>query len=524
MKTKALIRWRSIVMGLCCLLFILFTGTVNATAPRTLNVAIEPVYAPFEFTSASGELQGFDVDVIREIGKASGFNVNFQNLAFDGMIPALQSKTVDAAVGAMTITQQRAQSVDFSRPYFKAGLAIAVKEGTQGITQLEDLDGKRVAVQLGTTGAEAIKKVPGANVSTFNGSAVALQELSNGNVDAVVADAPIMLYALNTGNVQGLTLTGDLLTEEYYGIPTPKNSPNLQLINQGLGTILQNGTYERIYRKWFNAAPPQLPEVAPVLAAAQQGNAQQPARSIGWLATIVNAMPALLAGALITIILAAISVILGLVLGSLIAIARLSHTKPIRWAARAYIDFFRGTPLLVQLFMVYFGIPALLQGLGLQFSFDRFFAAVLALSLNAAAYMAEIVRGGIQSIETGQTEAAQSLGMDSTQTMRHIIFPQALRRMLPPLGNEFITLLKDTSLVAVIGFEELFRQGQLIVATTYRPFEIYAAVALIYLVLTLVSSQAFSYLEKAMNPVARRRAQRERADRDRIPAGAVRQR
>jgi arginine/lysine/histidine/glutamine transport system substrate-binding/permease protein len=126
---------------------------------------------------------------------------------------------------------------------------------------------------------------------------------------------------------------------------------------------------------------------------------------------------------------------------------------------------------------------------------------VLALSLNSAAYIAEIVRAGIQSIDLGQSEAAESLGLDSIQTMRYVIFPQAFRRMLPPLGNEFITLLKDTSLVAVIGFEELFRKGQLIVANNYRAFEIYAAVAIVYLCLTLLSSQAFTWLEKRLNPM-----------------------
>jgi arginine/lysine/histidine/glutamine transport system substrate-binding/permease protein len=136
----------------------------------------------------------------------------------------------------------------------------------------------------------------------------------------------------------------------------------------------------------------------------------------------------------------------------------------------------------------------------LTFNFNRFAAAVIALSLNCAAYIAEIVRAGIQSIEIGQSEAAQSLGLSSVQTMRYIIFPQAFRRMIPPLGNEFISLLKDTSLVAVIGFEELFRKGQLIVADNYRAFEIYAAVAVMYLCLTLLSSQAFSKLETWMNP------------------------
>jgi arginine/lysine/histidine/glutamine transport system substrate-binding/permease protein len=130
---------------------------------------------------------------------------------------------------------------------------------------------------------------------------------------------------------------------------------------------------------------------------------------------------------------------------------------------------------------------------------------VLALSLNSAAYIAEIVRAGVQSIEPGQVEAAQSLGLGPGQTLRYIVFPQAFRRMLPPLGNEFITLLKDTSLVAVIGFEELFRRGQLIVADNYRAFEVYAAIALIYLALTLLSSQAFSWLERSMNPAKRSR-------------------
>lgn len=160
--------------------------------------------------------------------------------------------------------------------------------------------------------------------------------------------------------------------------------------------------------------------------------------------------------------------------------------------------------MLVQIFMIYFGLPAIAQQIGFDFSLDRLAAAVLALSLNSAAYIAEIVRAGIQSIDLGQSEAAESLGLDSIQTMRYVIFPQAFRRMLPPLGNEFITLLKDTSLVAVIGFEELFRKGQLIVATNYRAFEIYAAVAIVYLCLTLLSSQGFSWLEKRLNPVRKK--------------------
>ena len=218
------------------------------------------------------------------------------------------------------------------------------------------------------------------------------------------------------------------------------------------------------------------------------------------LGFIIEAFPTLLKGALITLQLTAISVALGSIGGIALGIARLSKVGIVRLLARVYIDFFRGTPLLVQLFMIYFGIPAFMKSLELDFSFNQWGAAVLGLSLNSAAYLAEIVRAGIQSIETGQREASESLGLSSTQTMRYVVFPQALRRMVPPLGNEFITLLKDTSLVAVIGYQELFRQLQLIVARNFRSFEIFFAVALVYLALNIMASQAFSLLERKLDP------------------------
>ena len=217
--------------------------------------------------------------------------------------------------------------------------------------------------------------------------------------------------------------------------------------------------------------------------------------------TVFEALPVLIQGAGVTVLLAALGTVLGMIAGTLLGIARLSPSKIVSFAARCYIDFVRGTPLLVQIFIIYFGLPGLAKSMGLSFSLNQLSAAVLALTLNSAAYLAEIIRGGIQSIEIGQREAAESLGLGPVETMTYVIFPQAFRRMIPPLGNEFITLLKDTSLVAVIGFEEVFRRGQLIVAQNYKSFEIYTAVALVYLVLTLVSSQLFDRLEQSMNPV-----------------------
>jgi arginine/lysine/histidine/glutamine transport system substrate-binding/permease protein len=435
------------------------------------------------------------------IASAAGFEVEFQSMPFDGIIPALQARTVDAGISAMTITEERAKTVAFSRPYFKAGLAIAIRGDNPEITSFESLKNKKIAVQIGTTGAEKAKSVSGAEVRSFDSTPLALQELVNGNVDAVIGDAPVILYAINTGNLQNVKTVQQLLTEEYFGIATAKSSPNLALINQGLNLVIKNETYDQIYQKWFKIKPPELPERLPF----QQETVAGESGIFTSIGIILRYLPLLLQGALVTVQLTLISIIFGLVGGSLIGIARLYGSSIVSLLARAYVDFFRGTPLLVQIFMIYFGLPAIAQELGLTFNLNRLAAAIVALSLNSAAYLAEIVRAGIQSIELGQNEAAQSLGLSPVQTMHYVIFPQALRRMLPPLGNEFISLLKDTSLVAVIGFEELFRKGQLVVAENYRAFEIYAAVAVVYLCLTLLSSQVFSKLERWMNPVHRSR-------------------
>ncbi|HSM82282.1 MAG TPA: ABC transporter permease subunit [Nodosilinea sp.] len=494
------LRWlkRGLALALCLLLGVGATqmaGLAQDTA-AAWEVGTEPAFPPFEMKDeATGNLTGFDIELMTAMAEAAGREVRFISLPFDGLVPALQARNIDAAISGMTITAERALTVDFTRPYFEAGLAIAVREGDTEIQTLEDLEGKRIAVAIGTTGAQQATAIEGATVSQFDNAPLALQELINGNVDAVVNDLPVTLYAINEANLQGAKIVGELVTEEYYGIALPKGSEILAEMNTALGTLIQDGTYDQIYRKWFLTDPPVLPEVAPALAQAGV------ATGFDW----GNLLKNLIKGAGITLMLTAASFFFGLIGGSLVAFAMISPFKPLRWLCRIYVDFFRGTPMLVQLFMIYFGLPALFQSLGFDISFNRIFAAVLALSLNVAAYLAEILRGGIQSIDRGQWEAGESLAMNPAETMRYVIFPQAFRRILPPLGNEFITLIKDTSLAAVIGFEELFRQGQLTVATTYRAFEVYLAVAIVYLIMTSLASIVFKRLEAYMDPVNRPR-------------------
>lgn len=206
---------------------------------------------------------------------------------------------------------------------------------------------------------------------------------------------------------------------------------------------------------------------------------------------IINSLPLLLSGALVTIEITALAVGIGFFIGLCVGVARLSNFKILKYFAIVYADTIRGTPLLVQIFLIYFALPMLINH-----QIDPFAAAVTACSINSGAYVSEIFRAGIQAIDKGQMEAARSLGLSWWQSMKFIILPQAFSKILPPLGNEFIAMLKDTSLVSVIGFEELTRRGQLIIAKTYGSFEIWSTVAVIYLVMTVSISQLVAFLEK----------------------------
>lgn len=210
-------------------------------------------------------------------------------------------------------------------------------------------------------------------------------------------------------------------------------------------------------------------------------------------ALLLDSAPFLLKGAYYTVVLSLGGMFFGLLLGFGLALMRLSRFKSLSWLARLYVSFFRGTPLLVQLFVIYYGFPQL----GIEL--DPLPAALIGFSLNMAAYACEILRAAIGSIERGQWEAAASIGMTRAQTLRRAILPQAMRTALPPLGNSFISLVKDTALAATIQVPELFRQAQLITARTFEVFTMYLAAALIYWILATVLSHFQNKLEERVN-------------------------
>ena len=208
---------------------------------------------------------------------------------------------------------------------------------------------------------------------------------------------------------------------------------------------------------------------------------------------IIDALPILLAGAVVTLKILVISLLFAMLLGLAFGLMSTSQVKGLRAAATAYVDLIRGTPLLVQIFFIYFGLPV---ALGMQI--EAMTAGIIAISVNAGAYLAEIFRAGIESVDKGQMEAARSLGLTRWQAMRLVILPQATRRMIPAFVNQFIISLKDTSLLSVIGIQELTQNGEIIVSSTYRSFEIWSAVGLIYFVIIFVLSRLSRLLERRM--------------------------
>lgn len=211
------------------------------------------------------------------------------------------------------------------------------------------------------------------------------------------------------------------------------------------------------------------------------------------LTLLLNALPLLLKGALITLRIAAMVAVIGIVLGTLIGLGRTSGRPWLAGILRAFVEMIRGTPLYTQLLLVVFGLPA-----ALNIQYDEFIAAILTMGVNSSAYVSEIIRAGIQSIDKGQMEAARSLGMNHAKAMLYIILPQAFKRVIPPLLNEVVTLIKDSSLIGALALVELTRTAQLIASKTYQPFPAYVGAALLYLTMTLSLSQFSVWLERRL--------------------------
>ncbi|MBC8136433.1 MAG: ABC transporter permease subunit, partial [Fibrella sp.] len=483
-----------------------------------LRVATDATYPPFEYMQG-GKIVGFDKEIGDEIGRELGIPVEYVSMEWSGVFASLETGQCDIIMAGVTITEPRKKGNAFTRPYFLSGQVLARRKGNTKISRPEDLlqENRIVAVQQETTGQFAMEKrgMPKDRQHRFDTLQDALLDTRNGNSEAAVGDLPVLIDMIAKGYPEMEVVPGKPFVEENLGIVARRDSRDLVFaINAALERIMADGRYARIYEKWMKepmtltslakletvksdgtVIPEAIQTAATVTQKPGTSNDAKSEKAVSGSAFTIrfdvlrDALPLLLKGAGLTLILTVCTLLVGTPAGLCIALARLSGIPPLRALATVYVELVRGTPLLMQIYVIYFVFPAL--GLSLP----PFAAGLAALSFNSAAYVAEIFRAGIESIDSGQREAGQALGMTGAQTMRHIILPQTIRRVLPPLTNEAVALLKDSSLVSVVALSELMRVGKEIATTAGAPTTIYLAVAVLYLVMTLPLTSLVRHLE-----------------------------
>lgn len=446
---------------------------VNIVEREKFVIGTEASFKPFEYRQGS-EVVGFDIDLARMIADDMNKDLVVEEMSFDGLIPALKAGKVDAILAGLTITPDRAKSVDFSHGYYTASQKIIVHKNSS-IKSSKDLAGKKVAVQLGTTGDTLMTSNKSVHTIQFPLVPSVLQELNSGRVDAAVIDAdPATLYLKNFPN---LRIINEDLSQEQYAVAVNKNKPELlKIINKTISDIQKDGRYEKLIEKHFSD---NTTETKPMSYW----------QKLHFIFIESNRYMYLIKGVAMTLVLAFFAVLIGVAFGLIIALCRTSHVLILEKIGYWYVTIIRGTPVLVQLLIMYYVVFG-----SYQFA-PKTLVAILAFGLNSAAYVAEIFRSAIENIDIGQYEAASSLGLKYSTTMRYVILPQAFRNSLPSLANEFVSLLKETSVVGWIGANDLMRGADNIRFQTATAFESLIVVAIIYLILTGIFSKFVTKLE-----------------------------
>jgi His/Glu/Gln/Arg/opine family amino acid ABC transporter permease subunit len=436
------------------------------------------VYAPFSYhDEATGQLAGYDVDVARAVGDKLGVKVEFVETPWDSIFAALEANRFDVVANEVTITKERQGKYDLSEPYSVGEGVIVTRASDNSITSLADVKGK-VAAENATSNWSDIARKAGARVETVEGFTQAITLLNQGRVDVVINDSIAVYAYLAETNDTSVKIAGTIGEKSEQGFAARKNSGLLPDLNKALDDLRADGTLASISQKYLKANASGAP-------AASQATPRS-----AWQLIVDNLWPLAKAAITKTIPLTIISFVIGLVIALAVALARLSPNVILTNVSRFYISIIRGTPLLVQLFIVFFALPEF----GVKI--DPFPAAVIAFSLNVGGYAAEIIRSAIQSIPKGQWEAAETVGLNYVGALRRIILPQATRVAVPPLSNTLISLVKDTSLASTILVTELLRQAQIIAAPTFEFFALYGTAAVYYWVICLVLSFGQSRLER----------------------------
>ncbi|WP_056993072.1 ABC transporter permease subunit [Lacticaseibacillus saniviri] len=480
-------------------------ATVHA-ADDTFKVGMEAGYAPYNWTqdsAANGAVKiqgsseyanGYDVQIAKKIAKALGKKVVVVKTDWDGLPPALTSGKIDAIIAGMSPTPDRRKTIDFSNAYYTANLTVVVRKNSKyaNATSVKDFKGAKITAQLNTYHYDMIKQLTGA-----------IKEPAMNNF-------PAMRVALDSGTIDGY------VSEVPEGITAESANPNLKYIRFKGTNGFKTSPDDNVSAVGLRKNDPDKAAINAELAKIspsernrlmKQAVAQQPKTdsNSNWFMTIMKQYgPMLLRGTGMTLLISLVGTIVGFLIGLLVGVIRtIPRPKTTgkrgllavgNWLLAVYIEVFRGTPMIVQAAVLYYGAAQ-----AFHLNMDRTAAALIIVSINTGAYISEIIRGGIISVDPGQFEAANALGMSHFQTMIKVILPQAIRNSLPAVTNEFIVNIKDTSVLSVISVSELFFSAETIAGQSFQFFHTYLIVSAIYLILTFTISHLFRLIERRLD-------------------------
>ncbi|HDH4068580.1 TPA: ABC transporter substrate-binding protein/permease, partial [Staphylococcus aureus] len=427
----------------------------------------------FEHTvNGKTEYAGVDIDLAKKIAKDNNLKLKIVNMSFDSLLGALKTGKIDIIISGMTSTPERKKQVDFSDSYMMTkNIMLVKKDKVNEYKDIKDFNNKKVGAQKGTEQEKiAQTEIENASITSLSRLPDVILALKSGKVEGAVVEKPVAEAYLKQNPKLGISNVKFNEEEKDTVIAVPKDSPKLlSQINKTIKEVKDKGLIDKYMTNAANAMNDDS----------------------GFISKYGSFF---LKGIKITILISLIGVALGSILGAFVALMKLSKIKIISWIASIYIEILRGTPMLVQVFIVFFGITA---ALGLDIS--ALVCGTIALVINSSAYIAEIIRAGINAVDKGQMEAARSLGLNYRQTMKSVIMPQAIKNILPALGNEFVTLIKESSIVSTIGVGEIMFNAQVVQGISFDPFTPLIVAAALYFVLTFVLTRIMNMIEGRLN-------------------------
>ena len=489
-----------LMLSMAAGIFTACSSSKNTDNSGKFTVGFDAEFPPYGYKDDNGEYVGFDLDLAQAVCDKNGWTLVKQPIDWDSKDMELNSGTIDCIWNGFTMTG-REKDYTWSSAYIDNSQVVIVKSDAQ-INNLSDLAGKVMAVQ---SDSSALAAFTGEDASESNiqlaKSFSSLQQvgdynsafmnLESGSVDAICMDIGVAGYELKArGN--SFRMLSEHVSSEEYGIGFKKGNTKLRdQVQETLNEMLADGTFMDIAKKW---------NVDESVCLGQEGKdsvmkAEGDTDGNGSQNAFTDILGQLSTGMISTLGIFVLTLIFSLPLGLLLTFIRMSKLKVLQWIAKIYISIMRGTPLMLQLLVVFFG-PYYLFGVSLSYSY-RFYAVIIGFSLNYAAYFAEIYRAGIEGVPKGQYEAADVLGYSKAQTFIKIIFPQMVKAVLPPVTNEVITLVKDTSLAFALAYTEMFTLAKQVAATQASIMPLFVA-GLFYYIFNFIVAYIMERLEKKM--------------------------